>query len=67
MTWMGSGRVKRKKKRDSIRNIDIHKTDSTQEEATVVSATQKLPWSASYCGTTDRDSKRFSIYESRLQ
>lgn len=43
MTWMGLGRVKRKKKRDSIRNIDIHKTDSTQEEATVVSATQKLP------------------------
>lgn len=28
MTWMGSGRVKRKKERDSIRNIDIHKTDS---------------------------------------
>lgn len=44
MTWMGPGRVKRKKKRDSIRNIDIHKTESTQEVATVVSATQKLLW-----------------------
>lgn len=37
MTRMGTGRVKRKKKRDSIRNIDIHKTDSTQEVPTVLS------------------------------
>lgn len=44
MTWMGLGRVKRKKKRDSIRNIDIDKTDSTQEVATVLLATQRLPW-----------------------
>lgn len=44
MTGMGSGRVKRKKKRDSIRKIDTHKTDSTQEVPTVLSATQKLLW-----------------------
>lgn len=35
MTWMGSGRVKRKKERESIRDIDIDQTDSTLGGASV--------------------------------
>lgn len=65
MTWMGSGRVKRKRERDSIRNIDIDNTDSTQEVATVLSATVVFYQQAAVALQTDR--KRFCVYERRLQ
>lgn len=64
MTGMGSGRVKRKKKRDSIRKIDTRKTDYTGSTYSLVGYTEATVVLYQIASVAlQRDRKRDSIYE----